>query len=332
MLTIQDIQKMELPGELFSGNADQIRQQYVRLMKQFHPDVNGASAESYQAAAKINRFYQEVSDHLERGIWVGAQEIRFEQDGQWFAMAYGEHVPFELGDFYIGSNSILYLFEKDSDDLTENAIRQAGTLRFADERMEREFAKYLPEFSGIYRTRGGHNALLAKRPRDSLCLKSIIGRYGTIGAEHAAWIMSGLYNLICFFQYNGIVHNGITEENIFVSLKSHLVWLPGGWWHAGRRGEKLRSISAALYQIMPMEGKRTECCMHRMDLESVRRLGRVLTGDDGGIRQRLEGRLPAPFIEWICGVAGDDAWTEFEEWYKVIEKAFGGRRFTEWNL
>ena len=65
---------------------------------------------------------------------------------------------------------------------------------------------------------------------------------GVLLDRHVAWIVSRLENLCCLLDYNNMVLNGLTEDNLFVDPVNHQIYLYGGWWFAGFMGSETAGV------------------------------------------------------------------------------------------
>jgi hypothetical protein len=138
-----------------------------------------------------------------------------------------------------------------------------------------------------------------------------------------------MLNLACFFEIAGLTHNAISLETVFVSAQHHAAYLLGGWWYAAAAGSRIELLPEATYAVMPRSmavSKRTDI---RLDLESIRAVGRTVLGDSTGLG--LVGRrdVPKPMANFLRLPGSDSAIEDYRGWGQVLKDSFGRRRFTE---
>lgn len=332
--TIDEILQINNPTQLFPNDKIKAKQIKNDLLKKYHPDLHGGDEKYSRVTSKINELYLQAIESIEKGLWIDENLIKLKGvDGKTYSMSFNKEYDFELGKFYIGNKSILYLIEKDFEDLVDNALKRINSLNYANEDMRNEFEKYLPKILKKIETIEGKICLLIEKTEDVYCLKDILNYYnGKIPAKHVAWILSSIYNILCFLDFNKISHNGISIENYFISPKFHSGLLLGGWWYAVPYKEKMIGTTSEIYDIMPPDIQDTKIASCSVDLESVKLLGRILLGDKVGHSFINDSNIPEPFSNWVRGVSCDDSLKEYKLWTKALISSFGERKFVEMNI
>lgn len=228
---------------------------------------------------------------------------------------------FELGCCYVGKDRILWLLNRGHEKYANHMIRARKALHYADRAMEEAFSMSLPGVPEVRATAGCRTLIIMPKEEDEYYLPDIISYYqSSLPAEHTAWIISRLMNLCCFLRFNNLVHNGISADNCFISPNRHTLSLYGGWWYTVPAGGKLTGTKKHIFELMPLPEKTAKTAGFTTDIESVRDLGRFLTGSSfGGVD---------PLAEWLGRGSSDDAFLEFEQWNEAIIKRWGGRSFT----
>src|SRR5574343_152679 len=287
----------DAPEKIFSGDADKAKQEYKRLVSKWHPDQNANVDDD--VIAHVNVLYDLAKLRLALGDWVtpGLLSIKSES-GKTYELKYRSKRDFELGEIFIGNKIIAYSFYKENEDLFKIGVDHLRNVKFADSKMETEFKKLFPKLIETVSTSDRVVAIFSKTA-DQLFLSDVLDHFnGKIDPKHVAWIISRLYNLVCFMKYSGLVFSGLTLDACLISPEFHTVSLPGGWWYTTRKG-----------------------------------IGRELLGDINGSKLLMDKSIPAPMLTWLRQAAGDDAFKEYDMWQnKVLIDSFGPRRFTELKL
>ena len=68
------------------------------------------------------------------------------------------------------------------------------------------------------------------------------------------------------------------------------------------------------------------------DLESVKLLGRQLLGEINNRKLSLDRSVPKPFIAFLTGGSGRNAYEEFAKWDKALENSYGKRKFIQMKI
>jgi len=332
-LTAADILQANEPGELFSGNDKLMKDEYMTLVKHWHPDNHSGTKESNDIMAKINALYEKGIAQLREGIWRKPGFISIlSKDGKRHEIRYLIEEPFELGTCYICDNAVVYLLENSFQDFYRNAEQVIRGFTYADEQMHYEISGYLPEVISRFETVNGKWGMVLAKTPDMLRLKDILAFYGgELPDRHVAWILSRLYNLACYLDFSNLTHNAMSLENWFVSPQSHKGALLGGWWYTVPRGEPMLGVPEGTYTILPPQVRVDKRGSIQTDLECIRSMGRELLGDRSGSRL-MASNVPRAFINWLRVAPADTAFEEYTRWEKVLTKSYGRRRFTVMEL
>lgn len=334
MFEIKEILQMKKPYELFKNNLKETKLIYVELMKKYHPDLHNQESEYMDICAKINDLYKEAITNLENGIWIEPNFIKLcGKDKKSYSMKFKVSHEFELGKMYIGNKSVMYLVNEENEDLIENALVILKGLKYEDDRMKKEFEKYIPRVIGKFETIDGKIGIVIEKDESLICLKDVLKYYNEkLDAKSATWILSSLYNLVCFFYYNGIAHNGITISNYFISPENHNGELIGGWWYSKKLGERMLGVSSELYDVMTHEIKGSKESSELLDLEGIRLIGRTLLGDASGIELAFDREIPKPLSSWLREICVNNPYDEYGKWNEIIMSSFGERKFIEMKI
>lgn len=206
-------------GDLFS-KADKatVVLEYRKLAKEFHPDVCPLP-NAEDVFKHLSKLYEEALDLLAQGQWEISNVVSIRDNcGKTYQGRYLKTFQFELGVAYVADLSVTYILDKQNKRFFDNAINQIGALKYANPNMEEEFSRYLPKIKHQFETRDGQYCLILDKTPDVFLLSDILAYYkNSIPDRHAAWIISRLCNLCCYFDYLGMAHNGLTLQNCFIS-------------------------------------------------------------------------------------------------------------------
>lgn len=320
-------------GDLFPYGEEQVKVKYKELAKEWHPDIN-LDSEASAVFAKITELYQRALELLAQKQWEKTNFLfLLKEDGKKVALNYDTCFDFELGTCYVTKTKVVYVFDRGKEKYYQNAIRRVRGFLFADRKMEQVFRKSLPELYQNFKTKQGEYVIVFCKAEGVYPLKSVIAYFdGKMEDRHAAWVISRLYNLACYLKYSGLVHNGITIKNCFLSPEDHSILLLGGWWYATREGEEMLGTTKDIFSVMSVAAKSSKKSSSLTDLESIKLLGRQLLGEGNCRKLALEDSLPKPFVEFlICG-SGADSYKEFAKWDRALLDAYGKRTFIPMKL
>ena len=317
------------PERLFSADPASLRREFAVLAKCWHPDANRSGE-----AAKVMQRVVALRDAARRkdasGEWSAPHVIRIDTTtGNAFVLKVKRRHEFELGEMAVASNRVAFLVEKEHTTLFESGLRRIKEIRYPDARIRGDLAKFMPHVQGVYETAKHHVAILAK-PEDVVLLKDLVAHVGgQLAPKHTAWVVSSLLNLACFFEVTGLTHNAIAPETIFVTAKHHSVYVLGGWWYAAPTGSRIELLPEVTYALLPRSIATSKRADIRLDLESIRAVGRTILGDSTGLG--LVGRedLPKPMTNFLRLPSSGSAIEDYRAWGKVLKDSFGPRRFME---
>jgi hypothetical protein len=116
---------------------------------------------------------------------------------------------------------------------------------------------------------------------------------------------------------------------VFVSPQCHAASPLGGWWYAARTGSRLKSLPQETFVLLPRSMAASKRADIRLDLESIRAIGRAALGDLTG--HTLIGRadLPKPMADYLRLPSSGSAIDDYRAWGQVLDDSFGPRRFVE---
>ena len=232
-------------------------------------------------------------------------------DGSIYGINYKTYNCCKDEKLYTGNNELIYLLPERYKQYCERAMDILGSLNYADENMEKEISKYFPQKIELVQTEDNQCILKIKKSIDVLSLKDLYNYFeGLIPVKHVAWIISGLYNLSCYFEFAELTHGGITLENTFVSPYYHSVCLFGGWWNTCPK-------------------KYSKYSKSNIDLKAIKTLGRILLGsEDKGKTLPNREAIPDALYNWATTESSfKTAYDAYSHWNFVLEESFGSKKF-----
>jgi hypothetical protein len=239
---ILDIKRAE---DLFSGDIEAVKKKHRDLAKEWHPDKN-KSKKADAVFQKVSFLYEEALKKIEEGCWgYAGRALLYNKKGKggWSLNYHIKHA-FELGEYYVGDHSVVYLVDKEHKKLFSHGQAMIETLQYPSKKVELECKRYLPTDIEVMETKEGKFAMAVKKTPDLLPLRDVLKHYeGKLHPTQAAWILSTLYNLGCYLWTSGVAHNDISFGLVLHLPELHSGALLGGWWYAGatRRGDQIPS-------------------------------------------------------------------------------------------
>ncbi len=329
----------DAPELLFKPDADAIRRRYRELSAVWHPNANQHDlTQAHNVFEHIAELKDTAEEKLKHGIWETPGEIQFVQvgTGKPSTLKYVKKRRFELGEMYISKNFVTFAVEKQYGDLFENAQRAIKGLTYANDGMRAEFERYVPTIQSIIETANRHVMVVKKDPHHVLLSDLQEHWGGKIDPKHTAWVLSRMHNLACFLEFNGLAHNGISPDTVFVSMapkeeaSAHSAALLGGWWYAAKADRPLIGLPQLTVEVVPPSLLSSGRADTRVDLMLIRSVGRILLGDKLGMTLARDKTVPQPMADWLTLPPTDNARTDYTNWYdKILPNSFGARRFVE---
>jgi len=344
-LTASEILAKKDPEQIFTvPDKDRVHTEHLKLTHKWHPDVCRAP-EADAVLCHLNILRDRAMEHIDRGVWdtPGLLTLKIANWGAntnphktYLKVNYHKRHSFELGDFYIGANCVVYLLKSGSEDLITNYIRSMGSFTYASDRMKEEMIKYLPQPSDVHHgatfieISDGRKVLIIKTNPDQILLRDVVN-YGKLDPKHTAWIISRLLNIACYLEYNKQTLNDISLDTVYISPAFHSVALLGGWWYSVPRDGRMTAIPRRTLNMLSPQVLATKKASLRTDLELIRKLARELLGDTTGSGPVAS--IPDALLQWARYPSSGSSKEDYAYWQDVVlPKAFGKRSFTPLNV
>lgn len=331
-MTANELLSLEKAGDLFSNDAEQCKIEYRNLVKKWHPDIN--SFDTSNVLEKINELYQQALQLISEGKWEKTNCVQFKtNNGKSITINYLYQREFELGTCFVGNKYILYSFDNSRKKYYEQMLSSLSQLKYSNDEMKKEFEKYFPKVIDHYVTTDNRYIAVVEKTEDVYPMELLLKSTGNkIPDKHVAWMISRLMNIVCYFNYTGVVHNGIRQSNCYVSPKLHTIFVGGGWWYTTKTGQPMLGTSKDIFEVMPVSAKSTKTSSIVTDIESVKLLGRQLLGDQNCRTLAMSNLAPAAFIDFLVSGSDNDPLKEMTKWDNALESAYGKRHFIAWEV
>lgn len=322
------------PEKLFDKNK--IKMQFMKLRKRWHPDYCSLP-NAGDVFHHIQTLKEKADELFASGMWNGDNgEIEFTilPDGKHYVFRYESVRAIDVGKMYVGKEKVLFMVKEEFSDLYKNAKHAIDAFPFVNSKIAKEFGQFFPNSTFIGKT-SNEFVMMIKKPKDVYCLADIIDYYeGEVHQKHVAWIGSGLFNLSAMMQVSGMIHNGLTADAIFIRPSDHSVYLYGGWWYSAKIGRKLSAIPSKMARVLPNQffvDKEASSCYDGSQIKAtlIEALGdKTMLGSS-----LLKGSdVSKPLLSWLRSSDKQTAIDRYSSWYKILEKAFGKRRFTKMEI
>jgi len=333
-LSLDDLLRVpaDEPERIFA--PEQLHRQYGAWLKVWWPQVDRVDRHAEAAFMHFQALYACALERSQAGSWQfpGVRSV-VDVQGVRHDIEFLVRRPFELGEVFVGNQSVAFFLDPTYRDLYDRARSLLGRLPFADVSMRAMFTDALPAVTAAFEIAlpapfAGKLVLVVRKPAEYLLLADVL-THGELDPRHAAWIVSGLHNLACWLQFAGIAHGAIAVDTIFVSPVGHSVSLLGGWWYATRYGAPIAALRAATVAALPAEVLEKHRGDSRIDPTLVRELAQnLLSGTGANARVRVQNTLAM----WLRLTSGGDARADYAIWERVRTEVFGPRKFITLDL
>ena len=308
------------PEELFEyGNEASIKQQYRRLASLHHPDKGGTDRD-FQ---KLNTLYEaalRLVNNVVSGltVWDNGKMLRH-CSGSLEVLSYSSKIDYPYGCGYVSSDSVVYRFEDaEFKDLALDAMRGLPAVKWPASIP----ANILPYGSA------SSFGLSVQKTLDAEPLRPVIKK-GVLPV-HAAWMTSRLMNMLCMLDHAGIMHGGLSLDNLFVDTSNHSLFLVGGWWYARKAGKKLVVLPAEAMNKLPASMLTDKIAETRLNNILVQQMAIELFGGKSLAHLRTLKDVPKQVVEFLASsLVGMPAQVAYSTWEKTLVAGFGPRKFVK---
>lgn len=326
MISSNDIINAKKCGDIFPQDVTQTKELYKKLAKMYHPDLCKLE-NANEIFAKISTLYNSALDNLEKGSWEVSSMVELKSSsGKCYTLRYLSRFDFELGECYIGNKKVVYILNEDKKKYFNRYLETILRLEYKNKEMRDEFERYLPNVLTSFDMKDGKYCIILNKTDDVYSLKDVLSYYGgSIPEKHVAWIVSRLYNLLCYLNYNNLTLNGLDINSLFICPRYHTVCIYGGWWYATTQGDKMIGTNKDVYDAMTIKSKTTKQSDVYTDLECVKLLAIKLYGNTTSINSHI--------IEWLNKPTQvRSPLKEWGYWNEHLDNAYGKRKFIEMEI
>lgn len=287
-----------------------------------------------QFAALLN---QEWREQNQENFWVEAcREELLREDGETIEITYLTKRKIDISTMYVARHNVIFVFDSRYAYYSQRYQEMVSKLVYPTPEMERELSQYMPKLVTSCRLADGSSFVAIEKKEGVYPLKML----GILLDRHVAWVMSRLENLCCLLDYNNIVLNSITLDNLFVDPANHQIYLYGGWWFAGFQGTENQGASEVVRPYLERtqnslwhtEKAKKARNQFRTDLESIRLVAANLLGYPN--RNELLGStlLPDSFRNFLLSGPEENARADFKKWDQVLMESYGERKFISLSM
>ena len=320
---IEKILDAEKCGDLFTNDKLMIKTDFRIYSKMIHPDICKEPLAD-KAMTHLVNLYNQALDCLAKGVWESRNSEVISP--KLILKDVKDISAFELGARYVIDTSITYVFDSG---------RIAYRNQFLD--MVSDMNVFLRNHSDIHKRyqsmipnvikymwpiSADRSVVMISKKENEYPMNLFLKAYQeTLTGRDIAWMISRLIDLCCLLKTSGIVLNGFAEENLFICPEDHSIHIYGGWWYAGKIGDRMLGTCKKVYSVMSNKAKTDKVCDPLTDIESVRAIAaRLIAGKDD---------IPKEIRNWINAGSTDDAIHEYIQWSFTLDLAYGARRFVK---
>lgn len=335
-LSGKEILNIKYCGDLFSRNEAIIKSEYRTLALKWHPDSNSNTLAS-DVFAHIGVLHNKALELLSKGLWEassvkkdnnsGKVELKF-KDGKSAVFKPIYSFKFELGTCYILNKKIIYIMDsKDYLMYINNFKNVVSTLRYPNDKIRQSMECLFPQSKelSVRELENGLPCLIIDKTSDVYSLNHVYEfNHNDLDIKHCAWIMTRLCNILCLYEYNGIVSNGIDIKGLFVSPKYHTILPYGTLFYATPVDSKMMSTNKFVWGCMNYKIRVDKVSHYSTDMNSAKGVVALLGGGVDSIRKNKSN-----IIGEFLGILESDRKPQelFKNWDSLLDRALGPRKF-----
>jgi len=312
------------PEKLFT--KDGIKQEYRNFAKKYHTD-NYATGSSI-LFAKINELHRLGVEKIKNGTWDSHELLLTSSvSGGKLKFKYDLEELTEYGKRFTSCKNIVFTSGLNGfSDMFKDSVYQSQDYLTKHAKMQENFTNLVPVISASYNDftcKHGVATIIARPLPEFVSIQFILDTHKIVPHKQTAWMITRLLNLSILINKSGLVHNGITLNNVYVNIVEHTAALLDGWWYSTRQGRKAKSVPSCNAGLLsPMERK-SKIPTTKFDIECIKQIGRKLETDDTPFQIKQWNRLPA----------SEDALKELDHWHsKILIDAYREHKFVKWEI
>lgn len=209
-------------------------------------------------------------------------------------------------------NDTTFQFNGDKSKLQHSEQYYRDLLQFDDE-AAKHFRKYLPLQYDI----SPSTIILQSEFRIAPIVNLTLPDY------HVAWILSRLLEFIGWLHQNGLSHNGICPESVFVIPETHGI-ICSTFYYGGRMGNTFIGASERYKNWYPQSAFLLKKSIPAIDISLAKRTAIYLLGDTSGNGTKLFASCDERLVSFLISTATDDtAYDTYQRYRKLLDDIFG---------
>lgn len=301
-------------------NEDDIKKEYRRLSKKYHPDLSGK--DTNEIFMHITTLYGNALKQFGSTFYVDEQEVLFKDHikNKTYRIKYYHRVKNDICEIFYGNTFVFYLISKDKENAYNNFIKNINflsTLKTKSDKFDKIFPQDILKFK-----LDDHFAIMVKKHVDFIPLNLIYEYYDkTIDPKHTAWIISRLLNMCGHLRYVNMTNNNISLNSLLVDPLNHNIILTD-WFFALPMGVKYKYLTNRVYNLI--SDKKIKKSYYGLDEECVKEIGRVLSNNF-----KMGTNVPTPLKLYLLKPHGEDIYKTIDDWKnKILIDSFGKKKYT----
>jgi len=322
-----EIKKATKYSDLFSDDKEVAKHQFRDYCKLYHPDVDN-SEQAKKLFDIIQKFY--TTNSIKSVHYQTVKEtitFKNKKTGKGFEISNPVILNNGICSIYHTLTKIVFEYHMSYKKFFDNFLKINSSFKYANADMEEQFKRLFPRIVKSFETDRGTLCILMDKTNEVLNLGRIVRAYTNnkekFPEKQAAWILNRLYNIACYVNYNGLVFNGFTLDNLWVSPEMHTVLPLSGWEYTTKQGQDMIGVPKDVYKLLPIKVKDSKQSDIITDLESIKQIGRILYKDHTDLK---------PIQEFLKqGVKEADPLTEWQLYGEAVKSVFGKRKFIVWE-
>ena len=161
-------------GDIFPNDVTQAKNIYRDLCKKYHPDTF-ADDRANDIISALTKLYNNAIKAIETGTWEKSNFIAIKTTkGTTLNINYLYHRVFELGEYYVCNQHIIYIFDFNKKKYYNNYIKQINKISYKDKKMEKYFKNLFPQVISEYNTLDNKHIIVISKTEDVYPLRAVI--------------------------------------------------------------------------------------------------------------------------------------------------------------
>lgn len=161
-------------GDIFPNDVTQAKNIYRDLCKKYHPDTF-ADDRANDIISALTKLYNNAIKAIEAGTWEKSNFIAIKTTkGTTLNINYLYHRVFELGEYYVCNQHIIYIFDFNKKKYYNNYIKQINKISYKDKKMEKYFKNLFLQVISEYNTLDNKHIIVISKTEDVYPLRAVI--------------------------------------------------------------------------------------------------------------------------------------------------------------